>query len=223
MIQFAVSIKDPAFTDNKGTTGDISNNFEVDNVNPSNGFLWTRTPITFPVLSNFTAIGPNNAAGTSADYGYNMRWRRGCKFILANSIVLGGQRAGLDIDDDSTAAYYAEDTSRFYNSFLSSYGPLTKVDKQVKVPPVLDAVGLATLAVTRDGSVLSTDPTVIKLTDPFNNAAPNLQPATGSPALAAPGKYDFGGLANTFFEHVNYIGAFDGTTDWTSGWAVFNK
>ncbi|HWJ26149.1 MAG TPA: hypothetical protein VNS32_06380 [Flavisolibacter sp.] len=105
-IQYAISIKDPKFTDNKGTTGDYSNNFEVDNVNPSNGFLWTRTPITSPTLSNFTAVGPNNATGTSTDYGYGMRWRRGTKFILANSIVMGGQKAGLDIDDDSTASYY---------------------------------------------------------------------------------------------------------------------
>jgi hypothetical protein len=223
MIQFAVSVKDPAFTDNKGTTGDISNNFEVDNVNPSNGFLWTKTPTTFPVLSNFTAVGPNNATGTSPDYGYNMRWRRGCKFILANSIVLGGQKAGLDIDDDSTASYYAKDTSRFYNSFLSSYGQLTKVDKQVLNPPVLDAIALATLITTRDGSILSADPATIKLTDPFNNAAPDLKPAAGSPALLAASKFDFGALSNEFFEHVTYIGAFDGTNDWTSGWAVFNK
>ncbi len=65
-IQYAISIKDPGFTDNKGTTGDLSNNFEVDNVNPANGFLWTRAPITGPTLSNFTAVGPNNAAGTSS-------------------------------------------------------------------------------------------------------------------------------------------------------------
>ena len=223
MIQFAVSIKDPAFTDNKGTTGDISNNFEVDNVNPSNGFLWTRTPITFPVLSNFTAIGPNNASGTSADYGYGMRWRRGCKFILANSIVVGGQKAGLDLDDDSTASYYKEDTSRFYNSFLSSYGPIFKVDKQVLVPPVLDATSLQTIVTTRDKSVVYTDPASVMLTDAFNNAAPNLKPASGSPALSYGTKFDFGGLTNSFFEQVTYVGAFDGNNDWTSGWAVFNK
>src|SRR6185369_6206253 len=91
-IQYAISVKDPAFTDNKGSTGDISNNFEVDNVNPANGLLYSRTPITSPILSNFTAIGPNDAAGTSADYGWGMRWRRGAKFILANSIVMGGHK-----------------------------------------------------------------------------------------------------------------------------------
>ena len=222
-IQYAISIKDPAFTDNKGTTGDISNNFEVDNVNPSNGFLWTRSPITFPVLSNFTAIGPNNAAGTSADYGYGMRWRRGSKFILANSIVMGGQRAGLDLDDDSTLSYYAKDTSTFYNSFLHSYGPNFKIDKQVIVPPIIDTAALHALVIGRDGSVVYSNAADIKLTDPFNNANPKVMPASGSPALSTAGKFDFGLLTDGFFEHTSYIGAMDGTNDWTSGWAVFNK
>ena len=104
----------------RGSTGDLSNNFEVDNVNPANGFTLGRPPITFPVLSNFTAIGPNNASGTKATYGYGMRWRRGAKFILANSIVIGGQQAGLVVEDDSTAIYYKKGESKFYNSLLSS-------------------------------------------------------------------------------------------------------
>ena len=29
-------------------------------------------------------------------------------------------------------------------------------------------------------------------------------------------------ITNPFFDHVNYIGAFDGTNNWTSGWAKFN-
>jgi len=29
-------------------------------------------------------------------------------------------------------------------------------------------------------------------------------------------------IDNTFFDHVNYIGAFDGTNNWTSGWANFD-
>ena len=223
MIQYAISVKDPLFTDNKGTSGDISNNFEVDNVNPANGFLWTRSPITFPVLSNFTAIGPNNAPGTSADFGYGMRWRRGSKFILANSIVIGGQKAGLDLDDDSTASYYAEDTSRFYNSFLNAYGNPFQVSKLVGTPAVLDSAGLATKVTTHDISVYYSNAADIMLTDPFNNAGPLLQPKAGSPALSTAGKFDFGLLTETFFDHTSYIGALDGTNDWTSGWAVWSK
>jgi len=222
-IQYAISIKDPSFTDNKGTTGDISNNFEVDNVNPSNGFLWTRTPITFPVLSNFTAVGPNNAAGTSSDYGYGMRWRRGAKFILANSIVIGGQRAGLDIDDDSTASYYKNDTSRFYNSFLNAYGSPFHVDKLVGVPAVLDSLGLATKVTAHDMSVYYPNAADIMLTDPFNNAGPNVMPKAGSPALSTAGKFDFGLLSDSFFDHTSFIGALDASNDWTAGWTSWNR
>jgi hypothetical protein len=223
-IQFAISVKDPKFTDGKGTTGDISNNFEVDNVNPSNGFAFNRAPITFPVLSNFTAVGPNNGTDVSADYGYGMRWRRGSKFILANSIVMGGQKAGLDLDDDSTASYYKAGTSKFYNSFLNAYGKPFQVDKMVAVPKILDDAALETITTGVDLSVYYADAADIKLTDPFNNATPNLQPAAGSPALSTTAKFDITGkLDDAFFEKVSYIGALDGTTDWTSGWAVWNR
>ena len=182
-IQFAISIKDKAFTDNKGTSGDISNNFEVDNVNPANGFLLSRTPTTFPTLSNFTAIGPNNAPGangTSSDFGYGMRWRRGCKFIPANSIVMGSSKAGLDVEHDSTGSYYSKGTSRFYNSFLNA------VQNTYQVASTGTFLDLATLQARTETENISQVLTVagIGLTDPFNNASPNLKPATGSPALS---------------------------------------
>ncbi len=222
-IQYAISVKDPAFTDNKGTTGDISNNFEVDNVNPANGFLWTRTPVTFPVLSNFTAVGPNNAAGTSTDYGYGMRWRRGAKFILANSIVMGSQRAGLDIDDDSTASYYKQGISSFYNSFLNAFGKAYQVDKQVASPKLLDSATLASITETGNFSVYYGSAATIGLTDPFNNASPNLKPVAGSPALTTAGRFDRGALGDAFFDKTSFIGALDAANDWTAGWSVWNR
>src|SRR6185436_6915068 len=223
-IQFAVSIKDKAFTDNKGTTGDISNNFEVDNVNPANGFLLSRTPITFPVLSNFTAIGPNNAAGTSADYGWGMRWRRGAKFILANSVVLGGQKGGFRLQEDSTIQYYVEGVSAFYNSFLNSVGPTFDIQKSLvlSAPLTYDSLSIATLTSGDYESTIVTDPATVMLTDPFNNANPNLKPAAGSPALSG-ALFDFGTLSDAFFDKVSYRGALDATTDWTTGWSVWNK
>jgi hypothetical protein len=224
MIQFAISVKDPAFTDAKGTTGDVSNNFEVDNVNPANGFLLTRSPITFPVLSNFTAIGPNNAAGTSADYGWNMRWRRGSKFILANSVVLGGQKGGLRLQEDSTIQYYVRGVSSFYNSYLNSYGASVDVElgKTLSSPLTYDLSSITTLTTGTDKSTILAAAADAMLTDPFNNAAPNLKPATGSPLLTG-ALFDFGTLSDAFFDKVAFKGALDGTTDWTAQWAVWGK
>lgn len=222
MIQYAISIKDPKFTDQKGTTQDLSNNFEVDNVNPNNGFILSRPPITYPVLSNFTAVGPNNAAGTTTDYGYGMRWRRGARFILANSIVMGGQKAGLDLDDDSTVVYYKKDSSRFYNSFLHSVTEQFKLGND-KALANWDVASLQAKVTGADLSVVYSDAAAIKLTDPFNTAAPNVKPAAGSPALTTAGKFDHKGLTNAFFDKTTFIGAMDATNDWTAKWTVWNK
>ncbi|WP_205508674.1 hypothetical protein [Longitalea arenae] len=222
-IQFAISVKDPKFTDAKGTSGDVSNNFEVDNVNPSNGFLLSRAPITFPVMSNFTLIGPNGATGTSADFGWSMRWRRGSKFILANSIALGGQK-GLRLQEDSTIAYFARGASAFYNSFISSVAS-NPVDVELgkTIPGVTyDNASITDRIKTNYKSTVLATAGDMKLTDPFNNTAPNLKPATGSAALSG-ALFDFGTLGDAWFEKVSYRGALDGTIDWTANWAVWNK
>jgi hypothetical protein len=224
MIQYAISIKDPKFTDNKGTTGDVSNNFEVDNVNTTNGLPLATTPVTFPVLSNFTAIGPNNGTGVSADYGWNMRWRRGSKFILANSIVLGGQKGGLRVQEDSSIAYYLRGTSAFYNSFLNSYGPTVDCQLGLTIPGIAlyDNTSIGALTTGTYKTTFLAAATDAKLTDPFNNTNPNLKPMTGSPVLTG-ALFDFGGLTNAFFDHVTFRGALDPNNDWTTGWTVWNK
>lgn len=221
-IQFFVSIKDPAFTDNKGTGGDFSNNFEVDNTTDAKGYL--STPVTFPVMSNFTAIGPNNAANTSTDYGYNMRWRRGSKFILANSVVMGGQKAGMDLDNDVTVQFYIDGVSGFKNSLLQSYGPNYNVDPAKLVnKALLDAAGLKTLVEGRDSSKSFAVAADIGLTDPFNNQAPNLLPKAGSPALTG-ASFTATALSDAFFTKVTYVGAIDPASDWTkAAWVSFGR
>jgi hypothetical protein len=223
-IQFAISVKDPAFTDAKGATGDVSNNFEVDNVNPSNGFTLSRSPITFPVMSNFTAIGPNNAANTSADYGWGMRWRRGAKFILANSIVIGGQKGGFRLQEDSTISYFITGASAFYNSFLNASKNTVDVEQNKAIG---NGVTYTTETITAQitGSyktMIQAGANDVQLTDPYNNAAPNLKPAAGSPVLTG-ALFDFGTLNTDFFEKVAYRGALDGTNDWTATWSVWGK
>ena len=63
----------------------------------------------------------------------------------------------------------------------------------------------------------------MKITDPFNYTALNFQPAAGSLVRNASFWYNPTLEANTinhsFFNQVDYIGAFDGVTDWTTGWA----
>lgn len=223
-IQYAISIKDPAFTDPKGTTGDVSNNFEVDNVNPANGFLLNRTPITAPTMSNFTAIGPNNAAGVSVDYGWGMRWRRGAKFVLANSVVIGSQNGCFRLQEDSTIAYHQRGISAFYNSYMhTATKKVIDVQTGLTIPGLTyDSTSVATQLQNTYFSKIVADPATLMLGAPFNNAAPNLKPLTGSPLLTG-SKFDFGNLNDAFFDKVTFVGALDASNDWTAGWAIFNK
>ena len=219
-IQFAISFKDPTFTDPKGVSGDFSNNIEVDNVNPSNGFLLSRAPITSPVMSNFTAVGPNNTGGTSADYGFGMRWRRGSQFIFANSVVLGSQKEALRVQEDSTISYFLKGTSLLHNSYIhdqaNKFAIADKYNYTIGGIASYDLTAIKnTYKATKTTEV--SDYTTLMLTAPFNVAAPNVMPQSGSPLLSGadfvPTK-----LTDAFFEKVNFVGAI-GDTDWTSGWA----
>lgn len=220
-IQFAVSVKDPAFTDAK-PDGDLSNNFEVDNTN-GKALGFNTNPMTRPVLSNFTAIGPNNAANTSEDYGYNMRLRRGSSVTLANSIVLGGQKGGLIVEDDVTQNNFKKGDARFYNSVLNAVSHPYLALGATSIFEDQDIFDLTFSETSLGGSTLLETADAAGLTDPFNNAAPKLQPKAGTIALSTKGKFDVNGLDNAFFKPTTYIGAFDGTNDWTAGWAVWGK
>ncbi|WP_291912831.1 hypothetical protein [Chitinophaga sp. CB10] len=219
-IQYAVSIKQPTFTDTK-TGGDVSNNFEVDNTNPSTKPI-TSTPITAPVLSNFTAIGPGVGANVSKDYGYGMRWRRGSKFTLGNSIVANSYLAALRIDDQVGIDFYTAGDSKFVNSLLHSAG--TESISLFANGAVVDAAALTQLVTGRDLSVVLAAGSLadLKLKDPTNNANPDLVPQTGSPALAG-AKFE-GSLNDAFFDKVAFRGAVDPANDWTKAkWVSWNR
>jgi hypothetical protein len=218
-IQFAISFKDPAFTDGKGTTGDISNNFEVDNTNGTLPF--NTLPRTNPLLANFTAIGPNGAAGASPDYGFGMRWRRGCTFHLGNSIVLGGQKGIMNLRDTTTIRLYSEGASNLSKCLLAA-SPATSTPFVVdnNAPLSYDNAALQTSIAT--GNTILAAGNNAMLTDPFNVSKPNVKPQTGSPALTS-GTDWTGAYADPFFDKVSFVGAMDASNDWTSGWAVWGK
>lgn len=72
-----------------------------------------------------------------------------------------------------------------------------------------------------DGAYLSPDPSSATDTapapliiDPFNEANPNFQVVNKLPNTVNPSTID------PWFDSTDYIGAFDGTNDWTSGWIV---
>ncbi len=206
-IQFGIAMRKPDFVD----AGDAGNGIECDN--DAAGTL--ATPRTKPQLSNFTFVGPNNAAGTAANHNFSNRWRRATNFILRNSILMGHPDAGFSIENTPTAQDYVNNISEFKNNLVHAnanpYNSATSGSGAVD-QSVLTSAGMKTKAES-EGCITYTDASAIMLTSPFYSTSPNFLPAVGSPALTGA---SFTGM-NPFFTSTAYRGAM-GTTNWTTGW-----
>lgn len=200
-IQFAVSCRKPDFVD----AGDAGNGIECDN----DGSGTTTTPRTKPQLSNFTFVGPNDAAGTAGNHNYSNRWRRAAQFILRNSILIGHPDAGFSLESDATLNdYYVNNVSEFKNNLVHASTNVYRSGNNA----IATAAQIQTKAES-EGCITLANSAAAQLTSPFYSTSPNFLPVTGSPALTGA---SFSGM-NPFFTSTTYRGAM-GTTNWTSGW-----
>jgi hypothetical protein len=209
-IQYGVALRDPSFID----AGDAGNGVECDN----DATGTTATPTTRPVLSNFTFVGPNVDNTASKNHNFANRFRRGTSFVLNNSVLIGWMKGGLSLESDATYNSFvaATGTSEFKNNLLHANATTYRIGSVT----VAGATGDAVKAKAEASSTLTLVAAVdAKLNDPFNLSAPNMLPATGSPALS--GAAFAGDLSNSFFTATTFRGAF-GTTNWMAGWTNFN-
>jgi hypothetical protein len=201
-VQYGIAIRDKVIAD---VAGD-SNGFESDNDEKGS----TNTPVTKPVFSNMTFIGPMdsiNQSGISSSHNSGMRIRRNSKLSVHNSVFAGWVK-GILLESSGTlssAKSVAGDSVRIANCLF-----LANKDS-VATPGGADYV---TLWSTQTINNLKS---VKRLKDAFNGnfrQAPALNSNYSS--LVAP---DFTGnnVNGAFFDKVNFIGAI-GATDWTTGW-----
>lgn len=204
-IQYAVSLRDPAFVDG----GDAGNGIESDNDNPP-----TITPlITRPVMSNITFVGPNSVAPVLANHNYANRFRRNTRFVLRNSLLLAYNKGGFSIEQDETATAYKNDLSVFAQNLVHA-----PVDAYRSGSTVITGAEMKTKA-EANGCITYANAADIQLEAPFNLTAPNFLPKAGSPALT--GAVYNADLDDAFFTKTGtYRGAF-GATNWASGWSRF--
>lgn len=200
-IQFAVSCRKPDFVD----AGDAGNGIECDN----DGSGTAALPKTKPQLSNFTIIGPNDAAGTAANHNFSNRWRRATQFILRNSILMGHPDAGFSTESDATLNdYYINNVSEFKNNLVHATAlPYKTANAAIATNSLIQTKAEA------EGCITYATSAAIQLTSPFYSTTPNFLPAVGSPALSGT---SFTGM-NAFFTATTYRGAF-GTNNWTATW-----
>lgn len=211
-IQFAVALRDPGLADAAGD----SNGIESDN--DANGS--TNGPVTRPVISNMTLVGPNGKPGegaVNAKQNAGNRWRRSSRPVLRNSVIMGYANGALLIESEATAAAIKNGTeAAIRNNILTAMQNTFRLGSGIT--SYADAAALSADLLAKGNLALTTAADVM-LQDPFSLTAPNFMPKAGSPALA--GAVFDGDLSGSFFTAVSFKGAF-GETNWTSGWANFN-
>lgn len=170
-------------------------------------FGFDLSPRSHPLLANFTVVGDPSSDFPGSTVG--MTLRRGTAGEIRNFVVMGFKGVGVSIDNDETYTQFDQGDLAlqgvifFDNKGGSNFEGTTRT--------AIEGKGLPTQKILDN-----TDP---ELTAPFDQTAPDFRPTAGSPALdAANVAPKFG---DDFFVDAPYVGAFDGTTDWTEGWTNF--
>lgn len=161
----------------------------------------TATPVSKPRISNVTIIG-NNFDGDEDSEGILLR--AGTSAELYNFIVTGPEKMGecFEINSSETANFANSGDLVFRNSIIDCAEPFANIkDANNNVTFNADAWFRA---------------------QPNNLVGDALLggyiPAPNSPALG--NGYNVSNNVDGWFDVVNYIGAFNGTTDWTKGWTT---
>ncbi len=210
-IQFGVVLRRPELAD----AGDQGNGIECDNENPVPA-TGASTPYTRPVLSNFTFIGSNGAAGQHEKQWYANRFRRAANFVVVNSILAGFKEGGIVLESSQTAESYVNGTSLFKNNIVTALKDSYLADANATTKITTAAF---IIKAESEGNVTLANSAAVGLVDAFNITAPNFRPSATSPALQ--GTWVAPEASSTFFTSVAYRGAFSAADTWTNGWTNF--
>ena len=201
-IQFCVSLRDSSLADISG-----SNGFESDN----DATGTTNAPLTRPVISNLTIVGPKRTLATTVNSNYKRaaHLRRSSSQCVYNTLLMG-YPTGLKIENQNTANNANNNSLQWKNNIIAG------------CPQPLDSAGLTGFGMltwyNNSANTTLTNVSDLMLASPYNFTNPNFQPMPGSPALSG-ADFSAPNLNNSFIEQTSYRGAFDGTNDWTACWA----
>lgn len=203
MAQFCFALRDPNIADQSG-----SNGFESDN--DASGT--EANPITSGIFSNVTILGPINPNNNNYNQQYKraLHLRRNTKLKVFNSVFVG-YPVGLLIDGNATENNAQNNDLIFKDNILS--GSVT--DLAVASGSTFD-ISAWYNAQGQNNQILTMND--LKLDNgAWNLTSPSVLPQSNSPLLSD-ANFTYPQLQNSFFEVVNYKGAF-GTNNWTNGWA----
>ena len=175
---------------------DADNGFENDNSSKNNEAL----PRSAPTISNVTLVG--DPSGPESDNG--MLIREGAAGIYTNFIVVGFNKVGLDINNESSHKQAEDGGLVVKNSIFFSNGAGNFGDE--KDDDGFDEAAWATGLGNKEN-----DP---NLADAFNKSNPDFTPGSGASSMSPDIPSD------GFFDKVDFIGGVDPDSDWTKGWTT---
>jgi hypothetical protein len=176
------------------------------------------TPLTAPVVANFTIIGRGDAATQSSAGDYGMVLRRGTGGHYVNGVLGRWTRGAIAVRDAGTQTRVTEGNLTINNVFVSEVGTLYQAAQQVGVDTV--ANNIHTTATT-----VASLFTLAPQTSPTTTAGVDWTPSATS-ALRTGGLATFTGTllarAGTFVTPTSYMGAADPNgAKWWTGWTNY--
>jgi hypothetical protein len=186
----------------------------------------TNVPLTRPVISNMTIIGPQGMETTPTNLNQGVYIRKGTRIVMENSIIAEYPKGGIMVCPKTRPPLLQNNGSVFRYNLVQS----DSINKAFSYDRAWDAGGFTGILPDpelRDSALNSTNQNQLmassadlKLAGMYNTNAPDLTPLASSPALTG-AKFtdaDF----STFFTVVPYKGAV-GPTNWAtpSNWAVW--
>lgn len=213
-IQFAIALKNPASTHSQSSGVSDSNGIESDN--DAGGS--TNSPITRPILSNFTVLGVSGSANGSL-LEKAAHFRRSSGYAVSNSIF-GGFPIGVNFEAPvtSTGSIF---TNNLVHGFSNQFTGLTP------------AGNFGGNNLTANTTLRLTSPAAFFVNpgSPYNTSNLNpaaLSAATGSALFSVGTPWNpatsYGTAGNPFsFIATSNMGAIDAAATWnfSTGWAIF--
>jgi hypothetical protein len=234
-IQFAIVLRD-------NTIADISRSNGIESANDLNGS--TKTPLTAPILSNFTIIGPrqNSSSTINSLYYSGLYLRRNSSLSIFNSIVLGWPM-GIFIDASSgtpTDLNITNNLLKIQNVTIGSNVDNVKYSLSGTSPTgATDASILSWFSTSSYKNAIVTDAIDAGLVGPYLST-PDFKPSqniynsgTFNGSQGSINEFNFNSnasfsdtfLQDAFFNQVNYRGAasLSGTdSNWWINWTTWN-
>jgi hypothetical protein len=214
-VQFILGIRDPNISDQSG-----SNGFESDN--DADGSV--LTPVTKPVFTNVTLLGPlcsTNTLPANHLFKRAMHIRRSSQLCVYNSIFVGWPK-GLLIDGTTgnSPTMASNNILQIEKCILADMQTNFEVAGGTPVTPYTIAEEQAYFENATRGNADNLTVNDIIGSNLLTLTSPGIMPAPGALFLTG-ASFTNSNLNNSFFEAVSYKGAF-GTTNWTTGWCNFD-